>query len=73
VVELKAGKLVPVLVTSGLTNGQQTEILSGLQEGNQVVTGQTGGTTTTTTGSNTNGRGIFGGGGRGGGNFTGGN
>jgi multidrug efflux pump subunit AcrA (membrane-fusion protein) len=71
VVELKGGKLVPVLVTTGLTNGQQTEILSGLQEGNQVVTAQTGATTTTS--SATNGRGIFGGGGRGGGNFTGGN
>lgn len=74
VVEFKAGKLVPVLVTTGLTNGQQTEILSGLQEGAQVVISQTGGTTTTSS-SATNGRGIFGGGGggRGGGNFTGGN
>ncbi len=71
VVELKDGKLVPVLVTTGLTNGQQTEILSGLQEGDQVVVGQTGGTTTT--GGNTNTRGIFGGGGRGGNNFGGGN
>jgi multidrug efflux pump subunit AcrA (membrane-fusion protein) len=72
VVELKGGKLVPVLVTSGLTNGQQTEILSGLQEGDQMVIGQTGGTTTT--GGNTNTRGIFGGGGgRGGGNAPGGN
>ncbi len=43
VVELKAGKLVPVLVTTGLTNGTQTEILSGLKEGDEVVTGQTGG------------------------------
>jgi len=73
VVELKAGKLVPVLVTTGLTNGQQTEILSGLQEGAEVVTAQTGGSSTTSS-STTNGRGIFGGGGgRGGGNFTGGN
>lgn len=71
VVELKDGKLVPVLVTTGLTNGQQTEILSGLREGEQVVTGQTGGPTTT--GGNSNARGIFGGGGRGGGNFPGGN
>jgi len=45
VVELKNGKLVPVLVTTGLTNGQQTEILSGLKEGDQVVVGQTGGPT----------------------------
>lgn len=72
VVELKGGKLVPVLVTTGLTNGQQTEILSGLHEGDQVITGQTGGATTT--GGASNSRGIFGGGGRGGGgNFTGGN
>lgn len=71
VVELKGGKLVPVLVTTGLTNGQQTEILSGLHEGDQVITGQTGGTTTT--GGASNSRGIFGGGGRGGGNFPGGN
>lgn len=71
VVELKNDKLVPVLVTTGLTNGQQTEILSGLQEGDQVVIGQTGGTTSTGN-SNTNTRGIFGGGNRGGGNFGGG-
>jgi len=76
VVELKNGKLVPVLVTTGLTNGQQTEILSGLHEGDQVVIGQTGGTTTTSS-SSTNTRSIFGGGGGGGGrnsgNFGGGN
>jgi multidrug efflux pump subunit AcrA (membrane-fusion protein) len=46
VVELKAGKLVPILVTTGLTNGQQTEILSGLKEGDEVVVAQTGGKTT---------------------------
>ena len=51
VIELKAGKLVPLLVTTGLTNGQETEILSGLQEGDQVVVGQTGGTTTTSSSS----------------------
>ncbi|HEY3992566.1 MAG TPA: efflux RND transporter periplasmic adaptor subunit [Ktedonobacteraceae bacterium] len=45
VVELKAGKLVPVLVTTGLTNGQETEILSGLKEGDEVVIAQTGGKT----------------------------
>ena len=43
VIEQKAGKLVPVLVTTGLTNGQETEILSGLKEGDEVVVGQTGG------------------------------
>lgn len=75
VVELQNGKLVPVLVTIGLTNGQETEILSGLKAGDQVVVGQTGGkSSSTTNGSGTGtggGRGIFGGGGRGG--FGGGN
>lgn len=72
VVELKNGKLVPVLVTIGLTNGQQTEILSGLQEGDQVIVSQTGGksSASTTTGGT---RSIFGGGGFGGGNGGGGN
>jgi multidrug efflux pump subunit AcrA (membrane-fusion protein) len=67
VVELKNGQLVPVLVTTGLTNGQETEILSGLQEGDQVVISQTGGTTSTTTSGSSGGRGLFGGGGGGGG------
>jgi len=64
VVELKNGKLVPVLVTTGLTNGQFTEILSGLKEGDQIVTSQTGGqsSTTTTTSSTTRGTGGLGGG-----------
>ena len=66
VIELKAGKLVPVLVTTGLTNGQFTEILSGLNEGDQVVVSQTGGTTTGGNGAG-GGRGGFGGGGGGGG------
>jgi multidrug efflux pump subunit AcrA (membrane-fusion protein) len=74
VVELKNGKLVPVLVTTGLTNGQYTEILSGLQEGDKVVTSQTGGqsTSSTTTSSSTRGTGGFGGGTGGGGGFGGG-
>lgn len=67
VVELKNGKLVPVLVTTGLTNGQYTEVLSGLKAGDQVIVGQTGGTTTTTTGTGGSTRGGFGGGGFGGG------
>lgn len=70
VIELKNGKLVPVLVQTGLTNGQFTEILSGLNEGDQVVVGQSGGTTGATGGGNGGGRGGFGGfggGGRGGG------
>lgn len=65
VIELKAGKLVPVLVTTGLTNGQQTEILSGLNEGDEVVVGQTGGTTSSSS-SNSNGNSRFNGGGGGG-------
>ena len=66
VLELKNGQLTPVLVTTGLTNGQYTEILSGLNAGDSVVVSQTGGnTTTTTTGTGTGGG--FGGGGGGGG------
>lgn len=75
VVELKNGQLVPVLVRTGLSNGQFTEILSGLNAGDQVVVSQTGGQTSTTTGSGTNGGtrgGGFGGGGNGGGGFGGG-
>lgn len=72
VVELKKGKLVPVLVTTGLSNGQFTEILSGLQAGDQVVVSQTGGITTSSTGIGTGTRNGFGGGGFGGGGFGGG-
>ena len=72
VVELKGGQLVPVLVTKGLTNGQETEILSGLQEGDQIVVAQTGGTTSATPASGGGGRGNFGGGGFGGGGGGGG-
>lgn len=78
VLELKAGKLVPVLVTTGLTNGQQTEILSGLHEGDAVVVSQTGGTTTAPAGNGNGGTrfggggGGFGGGGGGNGGFGGG-
>lgn len=72
VIELKAGKLVPVLVTTGLTNGQETEILSGLREGDEVVVGQTGGSTSSS--SSSSGSGGNGGSGRfnGGGGFGGG-
>jgi multidrug efflux pump subunit AcrA (membrane-fusion protein) len=59
VVELRNGKLTPVLVTTGLSNGQYTEILSGLRDGDQVVIGQTGGNTTT---APVVGGGLFGGG-----------
>lgn len=63
VVELKNGKLIPVLVRTGLSNGQFTEILSGLNSGDKVVVSQTGGQTTTTTSNGTRGTGGFGGGG----------
>lgn len=46
VVELQNGKLVPVLVQTGLTDGQYTQIISGLNDGDSVVTSQIGGTTT---------------------------
>jgi RND family efflux transporter MFP subunit len=71
IVELKNGKLVPVLVRTGLSNGQFTEILSGLNAGDQVVVSQTGGQTTTTS-SGTTGASRLGGGGFGGGGFGGG-
>jgi multidrug efflux pump subunit AcrA (membrane-fusion protein) len=72
VLELKQGKLVPLLVTTGLSNGQSTEILSGLQAGDQVVVSQTGGRSASS-GTSTGG-GLFsgGGGGRFGGGGTGG-
>ncbi len=60
VVVLRNGKLVPVAITTGLSNGQFTEVLSGLREGDQVVVSQTGGNTTTPSNG--------GGGGGGGGN-----
>ncbi len=47
VLELRNGKLTPVVVTTGLSNGRFTEVLSGLNEGDEVVVGQTGGNTST--------------------------
>jgi multidrug efflux pump subunit AcrA (membrane-fusion protein) len=75
VLTLNNGVLTPVLIKTGLNSGQYIEVLSGLQEGSQVVVGQTGGatsTTTTTTRTGTGGgfgggTGGFGGGGGGGG------
>ncbi|GER88441.1 hypothetical protein KDW_26030 [Dictyobacter vulcani] len=79
VLVLQNNVLTPVAVTTGLTNGQFTQILSGLNEGDQVVTNATGGSAqnTGTTGQQ-RGNGLFGGGfggGRngGGGGFGGGN
>ncbi|HEU0000932.1 MAG TPA: efflux RND transporter periplasmic adaptor subunit [Ktedonobacteraceae bacterium] len=77
VLVLRNGKLVPVLITTGLTNGTFSEVLSGLNQGDQVVTGATGGAfanLSTGSGTNTTGGGIFrtGGGGFGGGGVGGG-
>ena len=80
VLTLNNGKLTPVLIKTGLNSGQYVEVLSGLQEGAQVVVSQTGGNTSTTTTSRTGtgtggggfGGGGFGGGGGGGGGRTGG-
>lgn len=73
-VELKNGQLTPVLVTTGLTNGSETEILSGISEGTEVVTASSATTTSSSTGTGTgrSGGGGFGGGGFGGGGFGGG-
>ena len=47
VLELQNGKLTPVLVTTGLRDGQYTEVLSGLSDGDYVVVGQAGGSRNT--------------------------
>ncbi len=74
VLEQVSGKWVVKPVVLGLTNGTEYVVLSGLTQGEQVVTGQSGGSTsssTTTNGTGT-GAGRFGGGGFGGGGFGGG-
>jgi hypothetical protein len=43
VLTLVGGKLVPVPVTVGISDGTSTEILGGLQEGQTVVVGAVGG------------------------------
>lgn len=53
VLALKNGKLVPVVITTGLTNGTNTEVLSGLQPGDQVVVRATGGNFSNLSGSQT--------------------
>jgi len=71
VLVLRNGKLVPVLITTGLTNGTFSEVLSGLNQGDQVVVSATGGAfanLSTGTGTNTTGGGLF----RTGGGFSGG-
>ncbi|MBX5457896.1 MAG: efflux RND transporter periplasmic adaptor subunit [Thermogemmatispora sp.] len=71
VLTLRNGQLTPVVIQTGLTNGTYTEVLSGLQDGDQVVVSATGGvfsnlstTTTTTGGSSLSGSGFGGGGAR---------
>ena len=70
---MRNGALVPVLITTGLTNGTFSEVLSGLNAGDQVVVSATGGafaTLTSGSSTNTSGGGLFrtgGGGGFGGG------
>src|SRR2546425_6711 len=64
VLVLRDGKLTPVVITTGITNGTSTEGLSGLQAGDQVVTSATGGPFSNLSGSTGGG---FGGGGFGGG------
>jgi len=59
VLELKNGKLVPVVITTGLTNGTNTEILSGLQPGDQVVVRATGGSFSNLSGNQTSPGGNF--------------
>lgn len=82
ILELRNGVLTPVIITVGLSNGTFTEVLSGLQAGDQVVTGATGGAfsnLSSSSSSTTNGAlfrgaggGGFGGGGAGGGGTRGG-
>jgi multidrug efflux pump subunit AcrA (membrane-fusion protein) len=74
VLVLRNGQLIPVLVTVGLTNGVSSEVLSGLNQGDLVVVGATGGAfANLSTGTNTTGGSLFRtGGGAGGGGFGGG-
>jgi HlyD family secretion protein len=48
VMVLQDGKLAPVKVTMGLSDGTNTAVTAGLQEGQVVVVGRSGGTTGTT-------------------------
>ncbi len=59
ILELKNGKLVPVVITTGLTNGTNTEVLSGLQPGDQVVVRATGGNFSNLSGNQTSPGGNF--------------
>src|SRR5215831_13896852 len=66
VLTLKNNELTPVRVTLGLTDGSFTEITSGLNSGDQIVVGMTGGTTSTGSNTQRTGNGGPGGGGPGG-------
>ena len=68
VLEQVQGKWVVKPVVLGLSNGTDYVVISGLNAGETVVTGQSGGTTTSSTTTGT-GAGGFGGGGFGGGGF----
>ena len=70
VLVLRNGQLVPVLITTGLTNGTFSEVLSGLNQGDQVVVGATGGAFSNV--STSSGTGAGAGGGTRGGGFSGG-
>ena len=62
VLVLRNGTLVPVLITTGLTNGTFSEVLSGLNAGDQVVVSATGGpfaNLSSTSGTNPTGGGLF--------------
>jgi len=74
VLVMRNGQLTPVLITVGLSSGTFSEVLSGLNEGDAVVVGATGGpfTNLPSSSSTTGGGTRFGGGGFGGG-FGGGN
>ncbi len=66
VLVLRNNKLVPVLVTVGLTNGTYSEVVSGLNENDQVVVSATGGAFSTLS-TSSSGTGSFRTGGFGGG------
>src|SRR5207248_9563183 len=56
---LRNGKLVPVVTSTGLTKGTNTEVLSGLQPGDQVVVRATGGSFSHLSGNQTSPGGNF--------------